>query len=717
MRILFRSVATATTIANFAIRRVMAAVVSAAFLVAVTAEAAEVPPLMLGSAWYPEHSTDAQVEADLAMMEKAGLRMARVGEYAWGSLEPGEGQYTLDWLEQVVAASAKHGIFIVIGTPSDGPPKWLSRKYPEILRIDADGHRVRIGSYRSFSYASPKYRELCRRIVEQLAQRFGHNPNVIGWQIGNEPTEDSYDAAALQDFHDWLRTKYGTIESLNQQLMTWYWSHAYGSWDDVSFPGNGDTPGLFLDYKRFVSSEWRSFQRNQIDAIRKYADRRQFITTNLGGLAWAHRINRHEMTKDLDLAAWDQYSGVEHFDPLRNMSTYTSVGHFDPWRNGAAHDLVHGWKQRNFWVMEMQPAFTDWGGGNAVQPGVTRTMVWEAIGHGADGISFWQWRVAGRNFDGQYHGTLVGPDTTPVPVYAEVKRAARELAIAAGVLASTTPQSQVAILHDYDSRWAIDLHRQSERYDQVDVLVGYYRALRERAQSVDIVDPSCDLDRYKLVAAPSLNVISSELGERLEAYVKNGGHLLLGPRSGMKDEFNTLYVERQPGPLVGALGGRVEQFYVLDDDIPVSGKWGNGKATIWAEHLSATAPDTEIVLRYGAGNGWLEGQPAAIQRKLGRGAICYLGAVLDPVLMGQAAKALADAVGVGPIPLPAPDGVEVCRRVGADREVFVLINHANAKATLRLPCEMTDVLKGAEIRAVELPPRDVAILLRSTRPK
>ncbi len=50
----------------------------------------------------------------------------------------------------------------------------------------------------------------------------------------------------------------------------------------------------------------------------------------------------------------------------------------------------------------------------------------------------------------------------------------------------------------------------------------------------------------------------------LLAYVQQGGHLVLGPRSGMKDEHNSLNVERQPGPLVAPLGGRVEQYYALD---------------------------------------------------------------------------------------------------------------------------------------------------------
>ena len=59
----------------------------------------------------------------------------------------------------------------------------------------------------------------------------------------------------------------------------------------------------------------------------------------------------------------------------------------------------------------------------------------------------------------------------------------------------------------------------------------------------------------------------------------------------MKDVDNALQVERQPGPLVDLLGGRVEQFYALDQSVPITGDAGTGKATIWAEALSTSAPD------------------------------------------------------------------------------------------------------------------------------
>ncbi len=129
------------------------------------------------------------------------------------------------------------------------------------------------------------------------------------------------------------------------------------------------------------------------------------------------------------------------------------------------------------------------------------------------------------------------------------------------------------------------------------------------------------LNSYKLVFAPSLNLVSKELADRLLAYVQQGGHLVLGPRSGMKDEHNALNVERQPGPLAAPLGGRVEQYYALDTSVPIDGTLGVGNASLWAEQLTASASDAEVLLRYGKANGWLDDQPAMISRRIGQGRI------------------------------------------------------------------------------------------------
>jgi beta-galactosidase len=654
------------------------------------------PSLLLGAAWYPEQWPESRWDADLGLMEAANIHLVRVGEFAWSTMEPEEGHYDFDWLDRAIALAAKHHIVVVMGTPTDAPPAWLTQKYPDTLRVNLDGSRDEHGNRRQFSYTSPRYRELCRDIVERMAQRYGHNRDVIGWQIGNEFTDDSYDTYTKHEFQQWLRRKYVTLDALNSHWTTPYWSQTYTAWDQIPLEDTHGNPGLLHDHKRFVSDVWRYFEVNQIDVLRPRIDARQFITTNIGGLGWSDHWDHYEIAKPLDLASWDDYVGE---------------GQLQPYKDGAMHDLIRGLNRKNFWVMETQPGYVNWAPvSNMLNRGEVRRMAWAAVGHGADAIAYWQWRDA-LNGQEEYHGALVGPDGNPLPVYSEIREIGEEFARLGSKLEGTSPVSEVAILHDYDSRWAIDFQLHSAGYDQQKVLLDYYRPLRNLAQSIDIVSPYAPLDSYKLVVAPSLNVIPRALAAHLLQYARNGGHLVLGPRSGMKDAYNALDPHRQPGPLEPALGGRVEQLYALDKSVAASGEWGDASVDVWAEALSARSAQTQVLMRYGKSNGWLDGQPAAITRQVGNGRITYIGGLLDPATMDRAAQWMISDSGVQPVFGSLPGGVEVCRRTGEGRTIFILLNESDHAIEVKLPHPMQELLaKRGSVDAVTLPVQGVEVL-------
>ena len=656
------------------------------------------PAILLGAAWYPEQWPESRWDADLTLMQQAGVRMVRVGEFAWSRMEPSEGQYDLDWLDRAIIAAARHGIFTVLGTPTPTPPAWLTQKYPEVLRMYEDGRRAEHGNRQHFNFANPQYRELTRGIAEQMARRFGHNPCVLGWQIDNEYAEESYDPETRTQFQQWLKARYGTLENLNARWTTAYWSQTYFDWSQIPIETRYGNPGLLLSWKRFVSDTWRSYQKNQLDVIRANSDPRQFVTSNMMG--WFDGYDHYTVSQDLDLAAWDDYVGK---------------GHLDPAQNGAAHDLTRGFKRKNFWVMETQPGSVNWASvNNSLDKGEVRAMAWHAIGHGADTVSYWQWRSA-LNGQEQYHGAIVGADGTPVPLYAEVQQIGREFAKASPALAGTSVKSEVAILHSYDSRWAIQWQKHNSDYDPVAEIVSYYKPLRIISQSIDIIPPTAPLDQYKLVVAPGLNVLSGDAARNLIAYVRQGGHLVLGQRSAMKDDDNALQTGRQPGPLGELLGGRVEQYYALNDPVPVQGRFGSGQSRLWAELLSAQDGGTEVLETYGKSNGWLDGAPAAITRKVGKGRITYIGAWLDEPAMAVAAKWMTDVSGVKPALGPVPGGVEVYPRYGDHGTVFILVNLSKAEQSVSLPGEMTDVLAGGSQKSLSLPVYGVAVLQASPR--
>lgn len=552
-----------------------------------------------------------------------------------------------------------------------------------------DGH----GGRQQFDWSDPKYRALCRDIASRLAARFGHDPNVIGWQIDNEYANESYGPSTDAQFQQWLQAKYKTLDNLNTRWTTAYWSETYQDWNQIPIEESGGNPGLMLNWKQFVSDTWRSYQRNQLDAIRAQADKRQFITTNMMG--WFDGYDHYTVAQDLDLASWDDYIGT---------------GQMDPVENGARHDLTRGFLQKNFWVMETQPAFVNWSpDNNALNKGETRAMAWNAIGHGSEAVEYWQWRSA-LNGQEQYHGTLVGADGTPVPLYPEVQQIGEDFQKTATALEGTTVHAEVAVLQDYPSRWAIDWQRHNKAFSPIDSLMSYYRPLHEIAQSIDVIPDTASLQRYKLVVAPALNVLTPETARNLEAYVRGGGHLVLGQRSAMKDEDNSLWPERQPGPLARLLGARVAQFYALDSTVPLAGDWGNGEDTLWAEQLETTAPDTQVLMRYGTSNGWLDGQPAAVTRKVGKGSITYIGATLTGNTGKAAARWMTQEAGVVPLVPDVPEGVDVAVRSGEGKRVVILTNYNTAATTIALPAAMEDLLTGKKASQVTLPRYGVAVL-------
>ena len=656
------------------------------------------PPIYLGTAWYPEQWPESRWEADLTLMEQAGIRFVRITEFSWSSMEPTDGNYNFDWIDHAIASAAKHHIAVVLGTPGATPPAWLTQKYPEVLRIMQNGRQDQHGNREQFNWASPKYLELTRAIVERMAKRYGHHPNVIGWQIDNEYANLSYGDDVKKQFQDWLKDHYGTLDNLNARWTTAYWSESYTDWSQIPIEESGGNPGLLLNWKRFVSDTWRRYQKNQLDVIRPNSDPRQFITTNMMG--WFDGYDHYTVSQDLDLASWDDYVGR---------------GHLDPYRNGAAHDLTRGFLRKNFWVMETQPGFVNWNVVNtALDKGEIRAMAWHDVGHGADAVSYWQWRSA-LNGQEELHGTIVGSDGTPVPIYSEVAQIGKEFAKAGPALAGTSPKSQVAILHSYESRWAINWQRHNHDFDPVNQILSYYKPLRNLSQSVDIVQPTAPLDGYKLVVAPGLAVLTDEAAQNLIAYVKNGGHLVLGQRAGMKDGDNSLQPHRGPGPLTDILGGRVEQFYAIDDadpnaTVPVQGKWGNTTSKIWAELLSTSSPDTEVLMRYGKSNGWLDGQPAAITRKVGKGRITYIGAWMDDAALLNAAKWMTETSSVTAAFGPVPEGVDVYPREGAGKKIFILVNFAKTPQTVTLPSTMHSVLDDKDLTSVSLDRYGVVIL-------
>ena len=653
------------------------------------------PPLHFGAAYYPEQWPQQRWAEDIRLMKDAGFTVVRMAEFAWSSMEPAEGQFDFDWLELAIAQLAEAGIQTVLGTPTAAPPAWLTQTHPSTLAIDETGRRVQHGNRCHYCVNSPDYHAAAKRIAGAMAERFGKNPHVIGWQIDNEFCRPCFCETCQTEFIRFLKSRYRDLETLNRRWSTAYWSQTYFNWEQMPVPWGGHNPGLMLEHRRFITNSYTRFQKIQIDAMRPHLAPEAWITHNFMG--WFDGFDHYTLSQELDIVSWDWYVGS---------------GRNDYAFSGAMHNIARGYKNRNFWIMETQPNNVNWSPlNNPLEPGETSALAWHAIGHGADAWLYWQWRSAYGGQE-QYHGSLVDQSGQPRPFYFDAQSLARGLSAASPILAGTVPAGQAALLYSFDSRWAIQNQRHTRDFDYVDYMVACYRPFSARNIPTHILSPDTALAGYKLVVAPALNVLTESQAHSLADYAFAGGHLVLTPRTGMKDDANALLPQRQPGFLRKAAGVEVEEYYALLEPVQVQGEI-NGQCKIWGERIKILdEAGTRVLARYGAGLGWLTGQPAVTVHNYGAGTVYLVGAVLDEAAQDALFALILREAGLEPA-LVTPQGVEACLRVGpGGSEVYILINHTSQAQTVHLAWDAHNHLTQETSKTIQLSAYGAAVLTR-----
>ncbi|WP_304442459.1 beta-galactosidase, partial [Mycobacterium sp. E3298] len=148
----------------------------------------KIPGFMHGADYNPDQwQHDPHVlEEDIRLMKLAGCNVMAVGIFAWAAIEPEEGEFRFEWLDRVLERFEANGIYAWLATPSGARPAWMSERYPEVLRVNAERFRNLHGHRHNHCYSSPVYREKVAIMNGKLAERYDHHPAVVGWHISNE---------------------------------------------------------------------------------------------------------------------------------------------------------------------------------------------------------------------------------------------------------------------------------------------------------------------------------------------------------------------------------------------------------------------------------------------------------------------------------------------------------------------------------------------------
>jgi beta-galactosidase len=208
----------------------------------------------------------------------------------------------------------------------------------------------------------------------------------------------------------------------------------------------------------------------------------------------------------------------------------------------------------------------------------------------------------------------------------------------------------------------------------------FHSALHDRNIPVDFARPSDDLSKYKLVIAPSMNLLAAGEADALKYYVQNGGILIGTFNSGLVDEHHIATDSGFPNELTDVFGMEVLEFDPLDpgeeNHLTFKGAFHTSRlhsARLWCDIIEPHECQTLATFA----RDFYAGRPAITYNEYGRGKAIYIGTQSHLDFYYDLVAWLRSLCGFHPL-LKVPDTVEVSMRQGNGRKIYFLLNHQNS---------------------------------------
>jgi len=508
-----------------------------------------------------------------------------------------------------------------------------------------------------------------------MAQHYKRNPYVIGWQVDNEINGPScFCNSCKEEWHDWLRTCYGTIKKLNHAWGTHFWGQFYKEWAEIQMPPHAHhNPSLMLDWHRFNSWLNVRFQNEQISIIKEVCPH-HFVTHNFMGFG-TNAVNPYDLAKELDFVSWDNYPIWSKPDIKYNAACMA--------------DLTRGLKQKNFWIMEQTAGPGGWDTiGRNPRPGEITNIAFQQVAHGADAIIWFRWRTCSAGHEQYWHGIL-GYNGIPGRRYKECKKTATTLHKISSEIKDTTVRSEVAIIYDQESRWAFESQNAYENNTIPDAIHRYYDSFFRKGINVDIINTDMQISKYKILIAPQLLILSPEIARKLNSFVRYGGILLGDIRMGVKTKTNLCHEKFFPAFLTNTFGIKIEEYegllggdngftYKIVGRTPFEGIFTSSRFVDWVIPEKA-----KVLAQY---TDWHMSTYAALTKnKYGKGYAYYLGTIVREIeFYDMLISEILRKANIHPL-VHLPAGVELSIREGKNKKIMFLINHTEEEKSVPIP--------------------------------
>lgn len=606
--------------------------------------------IAFGGDYNPDQWSEETWDDDVCLMKKAGVNTVALAIFSWDRIQPQENRWDFGWLDRIIDKLGKAGIATDLASATATAPLWLYEKHPEVLPCDKFGHPVNAGSRQSWSPTSPVFKEYALTLCRKFAERYGANPYVTAWHMGNEygwNNREDYSDNALDAFRAWCRRKYGTIGALNQAWGTTFWGQEMNGFDEVLIPRfmGADSmvnPGQKLDFERFGNDMLLDFYKAERDAIAEICPDKPF-TTNFMVSTDQCCMDYADWANEVNFVSNDHYfheGGEMHLDELAcSDALMDSFALGKPW-----------------YVMEHSTSAVQWKPLNMrKRKGETVRDSLAHVAMGADAINFFQWRASAFGAE-SFHSAMVphaGEDTKLFRQVCELGETLQTLADA-GVQGSELERSDTAILFSAESEWATRSQTlPSMKLNHWHDVRDWYRAFLNAGSRADIMPLKYDWSDYKTVVLPTVLMLSAVDTRRLADFAAAGGRVVVGYATGLIDENFHTWLGGYPGAgnglLRDMLGIRGEEFNILGSGVegePEAIRLGaggevapedaaalNGATTrLWQNDVTVTGDRTQVLAMYAGeeADEWeLDGMAAVTRNPYGAGEAYFVGCDLD----------------------------------------------------------------------------------------
>lgn len=681
------------------------------------------PRMLHGGDYNPEQwiRTPEVWDEDFRLMKLAGVNSISLGIFSWAMLEPEEGRFTFDWMDEIFARCQRDGIRVILATPGGGRPAWMAAKYPEVLRVDAHGRRQLWGGRHNHCFTSPVFRDKCRIINTKLAERYGKHPMLALWHVNNEYNGECHCDLCKNAFRAFLKGRYdGDLDKLNHAWWATFWSHTITDWSQIDPPspiGEQQVHGLALDWKRFITHQTIDCYRAEATPLREITPHVP-VTTNLmtGGFT---DVDYYDLARAGDVVSWDSYP-LFH-DRAAADDWASSLG---PLWISFIHSQRRSMLQKPFLLMECSPGVQNYKPVNKLKrPGVHTVETLQAVAHGADSVCYFQWRKSRGSVE-KFHGAVVDHYATDDNrTFQEVAEVGRILAKLSPVVGTST-RAEVAFIYDYENRWALNdaagprNDRKDKDYDAV--VREHYRPFFSAGVDVDVLSSQDDFARYKLLVAPMLYMLKPGVAERIEQFVAAGGTFVTTFLSGVVDQSDLCFTTGFPGgPLRKVCGVRAEETDALYDDervavhatpagalLNLTGQYHGGYLCDLLHAEGATVLATYASEFYA-------GRPAVTVNRHGQGRAFYVASRNETRFQSDLYNHLIDALEIPrALGTNLPDAVTAATRTDGQRNFTFLLSFRRDSCEIDLGTrKYTDVLTREPVAGrLSLPSYSVRIL-------